>query len=594
MNRSGYFSALFFYLAALPAAVWLIMNIPGSGRLLDGLRGGMGMNLAILIVGLLLAEGARRLLRLAGKKRQRCNSLPVAARKYTLGEQMLWIVLGLVLTAAAAFLLSEGLLKTPILLLQRAGALVIHLFIKVTQMPSWLPWTCAGLAVLGGLIFQGRPFLARKPPRRKTYSLEMYNPWLASIALFSPERFVLRHFRKLIRTDFLNRFSRYTVFAGRVHSLHEGQASTWYVTYDERVMQARSDRRMLEREHFERFLAVLGRMEKAGAHISHDIVADVVKEHKLVELAAKPGDESEVGLGDLTAEEVRLITRAFAATDYNNILTLDVERVTDDDTEAPDGRSQQTFNKRLQDVVNMAGRGLMRMGGTFELGIYRRDKKLATKVLQFRVDPQETIRKSVDEYGSKVSPRHSLLYASIRGAAGDHGDGFDEEDEGADSFEEMEELISSPGGASTLDHVEELSPSLQQIAVEAKGFGRVYDIQLGKESYQVITEWLKSGGANPLNGWRLFRCSKVIDSDGKTIARRLQKWRDLLPHLLGTIGLGKEWSHVELLAPSLYGQDKLALVLLALDAFEAHDFRNRKRILRARPKAENERTHPEE
>ncbi|NCD33818.1 MAG: hypothetical protein EOL87_10450 [Spartobacteria bacterium] len=592
MNRSGYFSALFFYFAALPASVWLVMNIPGGGRLIELLRGGFGMNLLILICGILMAEGARRILRLAGKKRERANSLPVSERKYPLGEQVLWIILGLTLTASAAFLLSEGVLKTPIFLLQKAGASIVHLFISVTNTPSWLPWTCTGLVVLVGLILQGRPFFARKPPRRKTYSMEMYNPWLARIAIFSPERFVLRHFRKLIRTDFLNRFSQYTIFAGRIHCLHEGQASTWYVTYDERVMQSRFDRRMLEREHFERFINTLTRLEKKNARISHDIIADIVKEHKLIELAADPG-ESDSGLGDLTAAEVRLITHALASTDYNNILTLDVDHLQSDDSEEPEKRSQQTFNKRLQEVVNIANRSLMRMGGTYELGMYRRDKKLTTKVLQFRVDPQETLRKSLDEYGDKISPRHSLLYASIRGSAGEHGDGDFDDDEGEDA-DDFDDMISSPGGASTLDHIEELNPSLQQIAVEAKGFGRVYDIQLGKESYQVITEWLKSGGSNPVNGWRLFRCSKVIDSDGNTIARRLQKWRDLVPHLMGTVGLGKEWSHVELLTPSLYSQDKLALVLLALDAFEAHDFRNRKRILRARPKAEDERSHPEE
>lgn len=594
MNRSGYFSALFYYLAALPAMVWLFMQMLADSKLLEKLDGNLLVKAIVLIVGLLLAESGRRLLRLAGKKRQKNNSLPVSRRNYSFGEQALWIGLGILLAIIAAILLSQGLLYTPIFALQKTGEKLLSIFISAADMPSWIPWTAASLAVLLGLILQGRPFLSRKPPRRKTYSMEMYNPWLARIPLFSPERFVLRYFRKLIRTDFLNRFNKYTIFAGRVHSLHEGQASTWYVTYDERVMQSRFDRRMLSREHFERFLKALGKLEGDGARISHDIVGDVVKEHKLVELATKPGENPESELGDLTADEVRLITRAFATTDYNNILSLDVEKVSKDDPEELGGRSQQTFNKRLQEVVNIANRGLMRMGGTFDLALFRRDKKLTTKVLQFRADPQETIRKSLDEYGEKMSARHSLLYATIRGAAGEHGDGFGDEDDEDDNMEELEDLMSSPGGASTLDHVEELNPSVQQITVEAKGFGRVYDIQLGKESYQVITEWLKSGGANPINGWRLFRCSKVIDSDGKTIARRIQKWRDLIPHLMGSIGIGKEWSHVELLAPSLYGQDKLALVLLALDAFEAHDFRNRKRILRARLKAEDERSNPEE
>ncbi len=60
--------------------------------------------------------------------------------------------------------------------------------------------------------------------------------------------------------------------------------------------------------------------------------------------------------------------------------------------------------------------------------------------------------------------------------------------------------------------------------------------------------------------------------------------RNLILHLLSTVGLGKEWSHVKIVHPSLFNQDKLPLALLALDSFEADDFKNRRRILRTIPR----------
>jgi hypothetical protein len=77
----------------------------------------------------------------------------------------------------------------------------------------------------------------------------------------------------------------------------------------------------------------------------------------------------------------------------------------------------------------------------------------------------------------------------------------------------------------------------------------------------------------------------VINGDGETVARRTQGLRDLLPHLMGVIGLGKEGSHVKIIAPSLHSQDKLPLALLALDAFESQDFKNRRRIIQSVPES---------
>jgi hypothetical protein len=576
MKKAADINGLFYYLVALPATVWIWLQIPRISALQQTVQGKPLSRWLALPVGLLLAEGIRRLLCHLGHKRALSNSLPKERRTYPIGRQ----IGGMAVLSGVLFLVALLLLCSPLQGLLRALQGLGVTFLGWWGIPAetvWPQWLGAFLLIFAGVVSLASPVLSANPPKYKTYSLEMFNPFLSRIALFSPERFTLRYLRKLIRSDFLNRFNAYTVFAGRIHCLYEGRETTWYVTYDERLMQEESKQRMLTTEHVQHYLDALRALEKADATLSHSIIGEVATEHGLAERAAKAGSGGDPELGDLTADEVERITRALAASGHDNVLTLDIKNAEND------ARAQQAYEKRLQEVTDQANRGVQGSGGAFELSIHRRDRKLTTKVLQFSVSPAETIRRSLDEYADKTGPQHSLLYATVRGASGEHAEGFDEETETVS--EELEDLETVAGGASALDHIQELNPSVQQIVVQGKGFGRTYDIQLGKESYQVITEWLKSGGANPVNGWRLFRCSKVIDGDGKVVARRVQGWRDFMPHLLGTIGLGKEWSHVKITSSTLHNQDKLPLALLALDTFESNDFCNRRRILQAAPGA---------
>jgi SepF-like predicted cell division protein (DUF552 family) len=566
MKRSGWLSAIFYYLAVLPTALWIMLHIPGITSLMKKVPKGALTAALSLLIGLLLAEICRRLLRNLGRKRQLQNSLSPDKRTYPLKKQL--ITTGII--TIALFITSLVLYLSPLVILlktlQLFGSFLLEL-LKITTESSWPRWIGAPLLLFGGVFLLASPFRSKLPPKYKTYSLEMYTPWLCKIPLFSPERFVLRYLSSLVRTDFLNRFDEHTVFAGRIHCLHEGIATVWYVTYDERTMQPLSEQRPLHGEHIKKILDAIASKEQKEASISHSIIAEVAKDHQLLD-----GD-GKIDLGDLTREEIQRIIQALAASGYDNLLTLDIDNLQSDD------RARQSYEKRLQELAQTVNRFIAKQSGSYEIDIYRRDKKLTTKVLQFKVDPIETIRRSTEEYGGKIGPQHSLLVATLRGASGEHADGFDEENETVG--DELEGLESIAGGASALDHVAELNPSMHQLFMEAKGFGRAFDIQLGKESYQVITEWLRSGGANPLSGWRLLRCSKVINGDGNVVARRTQGWRDLIPHLLGTIGLGKEWSHVKITDPALHNQDKLPLALLALDIFESNDFKNRRRILKA-------------
>lgn len=574
MKRSGYLCGLFFYLVGLPAAVALIERIPGISKLAEQVSTQLLATILTPLFGIVLAEIARRQLSKSGRKRQISNSLPLDQRTYPVVKQLYGLVFFSFVILISGTLLHVSILNAPIQILQRLGAAGLALLAPTEH--GWPNIAGALLMLTISMLWLCSPLLPAKPPKHKIYTLEMYNPILSRIPIFSAERFVLKYMRKLIRTDFLNRFSPYTIFAGRIHCLHEGKASVWYVTYDERTMQSASKQRPLTSEHIEGFLRALRKGEEANASISHNIIADVVEERHLAQRSEEEAADKDPDLGDLTDDEIQLITATLAASEYDNVLTLDI------DSFDGDKRSQQAFAKRVEEVAELANLSIIRKSGNYDLNIYRRDKKLTTKVLQFRVDPVETIRKTVDEYKEKIGPQHSLLYATLRGASGEHAEGFDEETETV--ADELEGLEAVAGGASALDHIEELNPSVQQMLVEAKGFGRVFDVQLGKESYQVITEWLKSGGSNPLSGWRLFRCSKVINSDGSAVARRYQNWRGLVPHLFGLVGLGKEWSHIRVTSKSIYNQDKLPLALLALDAFEANDFKNRRRILRAAPK----------
>lgn len=577
MKKSGFASGLLFYFVSIPAALWLLLNIPGVAGLLNNLPSGILISTTALAIGLLLSETARRLLLYAGRKRQISNSLPEEQRHYPISRQTTLILLCTGLMLVAALVLSRSPLFVLFKSLQNIGTALIALLGAQSSTP-WIQAVASILLTTVGILQPASPLLPRKPQKYKTYSLEMYNPFLSRIPLFSPERFTLRYLQGLIRNDFLNRFNKHTIFAGRIYCLHEGNATVWYVTYDERMMQSPPEQRPLRAMHIEHYLAALRKLEKAGTNLSHTIIADVAAEHHLSDRSKADHPQVLPELGDLTKEEVERITQTLEKTSYDNLTCLDLEQFETDE------RARQAYEKRLSELAEAANQQLTRRNTGYEINIHRRDRKLTTKVLQFKIDFPETVRKTIEEYGDRSSPQHSLLVASLRGASGEHAEGFDEETETVS--DELEGLESVAGGASALDHIQELNPSVQQVLLEAKGFGRVYDMQLGKESYQNITEWLRSGGANPLTGWRLFRCSKVINGDGTVVARRTQGWRDLIPHLLSTVGLGKEWSHVKIVHPSLFNQDKLPLALLALDAFEADDFKNRRRILRTMPRTD--------
>ncbi len=574
MKKSGIASTVFYYFAVLPSAVWIVMQLPYCEPLRQRISSKPLWFWAVLAVGLVVSEIARRLLHRLGRARRLSNSLAKEQRSFSVGKQWIAISLLTVLVCLAALLLGCSPFSWLALICQGAGAQILS-FAGAPIEATWVQWGAASAMLLVGVIWLALPVFPRKPPKYKTYSLEMDLPWVVRIPVFSPERFTLRYLRKLIRSDYLNRFNVHTIFAGHVRCLFEGRFTNWLVSYDERIMSKQARPRTLTAEHVQRYIDALRSLEKQEHAISHSIVSEVAAEHGLADRAARGHHDEK--LGDLTEEEVKRITRTLARSNFNNILTLDVADVQDDP------RAKQAFAKRLEEMAEQANRS-RKTNGAFELNIHRRDKKLTTRVLQFRVDPYETVRRSKMEYSEKLSPQHSLLFATVRGASGEHSEGFDADEETVD--EDSPDLESVAGGASALDHIQELNPSVQQMVVEGKGFGRIYDMQLGKESYQVITEWMKSGGANPLTGWRLFRCSKVIDGDGKVVARRVQGLPELIPHLLALCGLGKERSRVKILSSSLHAQDKLPLALLALDAFEAHDFRNRRRILNTHPSAD--------
>ncbi len=594
MKKNPLFWSLVYYIVGLPLVGWTLAPLPGIAPLARSLRSNQPWWWAVmlLIVGFALAELGRQLLVRAGWRRCVDNSRLPDKRRYRITQQLQSVIIGvLAAVVAALFLLGSPYRHVGQGVLGAAAGVLRWIWPEGADVPSFLKWLLASAALAIGFLALARPLWPMKPPGHKTYHLEMFNPFLVRWALFSPERFMMRYLRKLGRRDYLNRFNRNTLFAGRISTLHEGQESVWYVTFDERKLYAEPSERMLTAEHFRQLLDSLKRLEcvkqedDAVVRISHDIVADVAREHGLAARADRPGADDEY-TGDLTGREVDALVAALGRSGYDNVLTLDV-----DDLESE--RSQQTFNKRLDGIVRKAGLSAMRRGGVFELNIHRRDRRLMTKVLHFRVDAQEMLRKSFDEYGERLSVGRSLLYATIRGAAGEHGDvgdpGGDFDGVAGDADEEAE----GGASASTLDHVEEINPSVRQVVVGGKGFGRVYDIQLGKESYQVITEWFKSLGVVAFTGWRPLRKSKVIDSDGKLAARRLQRVSDMLPHLMGVIGLGKEYSHVEIRNAVLQGNDKLPLALLALDVFEARGFTHRRRILKSAPKTESERPDPE-
>lgn len=595
MKKNPLFWTLSYYLVGLPLVAWALLRLPGLPTLVASLHTERRWwwQLLLLMAGLAVAEAGRQVMMRAGWRRCIDNSRDPAKRKYRMTQQLESVLIGLIAAVAAAIILvgspyrflGHGVLSLGRVALNAAWP-------GESAVPALLTWLLAIVAIAVGLFALAMPLWPMKPPKCKTYHLEMFNPLLIRWALFSPERFTMRYLRKLGRRDYLNRFSRHTIFAGRISTLYDGLESVWYVTYDERNLYAEPANRMLTAEHFRMLLNSLRRLEQekqgqAGQviRVSHDIVVEVVREHGLLSRAEKPGLDDTV-TGDLTGREIESMATALARTQYDDVLTLDVENLESE-------RSQQTFDKRLDAIVRKSAWSAMRKGGVFELDIHRRDRRLTTKVLHFRVDAQEMLRKSFDEYSERLSVWHSLLYATIRGAAGEHGDvgdaGEDSDDMDADEDEDEEGSAS----ASTLDHVEEINPSVRQVLIGGKGLGRIYDVQLGKESYQVITQWLKSLGVVPFTGWRPLRKSKVIDGDGHVVARRFQRLVDFLPHAMGLIGLGKEYSHVQIRTPSLHGNDKLALALLALDIFEAREFSHRRRILRSAPKTESERPDPE-
>ena len=614
MRHSLAIRTLFLYLVAIPGVAWAIHKLPGIADLLRRIQGGqerppLVIACLCLVAGFVVIEiGGRGILVRCGRRRAMQNELPVEKRSFSLAAQIVLICLAMIPLLFGAVLFDRSpYASLSGTIVAGVGNLlwVLGAFGDAAQAGhTALKGSLAACAFVASCFWLATPLLPRRLSKDKIYQLEMYNPFLAKQPFFSKERLILRYFRKLWRVDYLNRFNLHTVFAGVVRTIHGGIERMWYVTYDERNVGSTTTQRMLTPDHFNTVLKVIRDIDTARhgkdktayePRIANDIIIDVAREFDLKGMAEQTDEETP--LGDLTAREVELIIKTLAQSRYNNVLTLDVRDLEQE-------RPQQTYNKRLVELVSQANRRLIRLGGAMELSIYRRDKRLSTKILQFRVDPQESLRRSIDEYGDRLSPRRSLLYATIRGAAGEHGEFEDDSsdidaddiasDDGGDDGDNGDNEDISISSASTLDHIEEVNPSAHQMLVQGKGLGRVYDIQLGKESYQVITEWLRSLGADPVTGWRSFRISKVIDSDGNTVALRRQRIGDFLPHVAGLFGLGKEFSHLRITDPKLHGNDKFAMVLLALDIFESREFRNRKRILRTAPIAEAMRNQPEE
>jgi len=260
-----------------------------------------------------------------------------------------------------------------------------------------------------------------------------------------------------------------------------------------------------------------------------------------------------------------------AKSGYRDVTALDVER--------GEGKwNQESYNERLDALVRKVNLTLMEQGGAFKLVVHVPGKATSSRVLTFTVDLQESLRASYAEFGDKISVGSSLLSVALRGAQGGESDedGEGESDDGGDS-------------SSVLDRVVEIKPTAEQrYGAGHKGFGRSYEIQIGRERFSVDTEYLMSGRI-PGTSLAVRRMSVVKDGDGNTIGHRYQTVGEIPLHILSYIGLGKEYAHLTIESPKYEGNTKLALGLLCLDILEQQEGKVREQVSQAAPIMEKDR-----
>ena len=140
---------------------------------------------------------------------------------------------------------------------------------------------------------------------------------------------------------------------------------------------------------------------------------------------------------------------------------------------------------------------------------------------------------------------------------------------------------------SILDGFSEVNPSFKQKWGERKGWGRVYNLQVGAHSYVVDEQYVKGCGKVPFTDWRPARMSKVLNEDGDTVAYMRQTLKHAPGHFLNTIGCGWEGAYIEITDERYHNNHKLALGLALLDVWQQHEGKNRDKLVRQKTALDN-------
>jgi hypothetical protein len=587
------------FLIAVPAMAWFL-SLNEIGLPLADWRAGLSRYpfadavLAVVagISGLLAVFAARGLLRSLRRRRFEQALRPARERRMMVFHTLFAIPVSLMLLGLGSLLLDATAYAVVIdRVVAFASALVAeHLVIELA------PPVALVVALVG---FWASAGVSKRRPKsqHKVYDMELYNPTLARWALFSSKRLIIRHLPWL-RNEGYGILPPDTVFAGQIRTAHEQQpAQIWHVTFREQAMYGKDRGEPLTLEQLQTFFNAISTLEQqqgeaADGPIPYDDIVNVVSELNLETLAERGREPM---LRGLSGADVIDITRACRQSKRHNVLTLDVNNRT-----TPKGR--RLYERRLEQLRRQINQRRLRDAGRFKIVLYSTGRRLWNPILYFEIDDGKTISETKSWLkGRTLSARRLLVFARVQGPSGalyaddeiaddeahiddSLDDDFDLDIGGDDiGHEDDADVADADGihsGAQVRDHVKQVPPSLWMRVGRLEGMGRVYRLVLGKTSYLVITKWLASFGSWPPTGWRPLRVSRVTDQDGKLVARRYQHLSEFLPHLFGLFGLGKEYSHCEILDPALYKNDKLPLALLALDMFESNEYRHRRRILK--------------